>query len=520
MRAAPAFAHAFGERYDLPVPLWLYLIGAGAAVLLSFVVMALFVRGASEFQRYPRFDLLRRPVGRFLAHPFTLSVVRALSVGVFLLVLATGFFGNQDAIRNIAPTLVWVLWWVGMAYVSALVGDAWALINPWRILFAWLEKLYRLVAGKELPVLGRPYPKWLGYWPAVLFFLVFAWAEIVWHHSEEPGNVALLAAVYSAITWAGMFIFGREEWLRRGETFSVVFGLLARFAPMEVRVTNREVCASCQSEECGQNPSECVNCYVCLSRAARADREWSLRPYSVGLLTLRPVGTSRMVFVLLMLATVTFDGFTETPAWAATLDWIASAPFLRSFLLGLQSKGVDLLAAIQTAALILFPVLFFLVYWFFGWLMRMTAGFAASSEAGGVKAAQPSVGEVARFFVLSLIPIAIAYHLAHYLSFLLIAGQLVIPLASDPFGFGWDLFGTINYRFRIDVVNARFVWFTAVCAIVVGHIVAVVLSHVMALRVYQDHRAALRSQYPMLLLMIVYTLLSLWILAQPVIKGA
>ncbi len=128
------------------------------------------------------------------------------------------------------------------------------------------------------------------------------------------------------------------------------------------------------------------------------------------------------------------------------------------------------------------------------------------------------VGELAELFVLSIIPIALAYHLAHYLLFLLIVGQYMIPLASDPFGFGGDLFGITLYMVDIGIVNARFVWITSVIAIVTGHIIAVWLAHVVALRRFRDSRAALRSQIPMLFLMVAYTMLSLWILAQPVVE--
>ena len=102
-----------------------------------------------------------------------------------------------------------------------------------------------------------------------------------------------------------------------------------------------------------------------------------------------------------------------------------------------------------------------------------------------------SIGELARLLVLSIIPIALAYHLAHYLSFLLIVGQYMIPLPSDPFGFGWNLFGTTLYMVDIGIVNARFVWITSVIAIVTGHIIAVWLAHVVALRRFRDSRVAL-----------------------------
>jgi len=113
----------------------------------------------------------------------------------------------------------------------------------------------------------------------------------------------------------------------------------------------------------------------------------------------------------------------------------------------------------------------------------------------------------------------VAYHLAHYCSMLAIAGQFIIPLASDPFGYGWDLFGTMLYRIDIGLVDARFIWYLSVAAIVTGHIIAVWISHATAYAVF-DADTARRSQYPMLLLMVAYTMLSLWILAQPIVELA
>ena len=90
---------------------------------------------------------------------------------------------------------------------------------------------------------------------------------------------------------------------------------------------------------------------------------------------------------------------------------------------------------------------------------------------------------MARSFAFTLVPIAIGYHLAHYLTFLLVQGQYIIPLLSDPFGWGWNLFGTAGYRVDIAIVGARFSWYAAVLAILIGHIAAVYLAHRKAMRV-------------------------------------
>ncbi|MDP6786319.1 MAG: hypothetical protein QGI13_04235 [Rhodospirillales bacterium] len=197
----------------------------------------------------------------------------------------------------------------------------------------------------------------------------------------------------------------------------------------------------------------------------------------------------------------------ETPLWAGILDRIAESQTLRVPLIALQKAGIDLVALIKTVALVVLPCLFVAVFVVFGHAIAMFG-------AGGRVPTRDVVG----YFVLSLVPIAIAYHLSHYLSYLLIAGQYVVPLISDPFGLGWDLFGTAAYRIDIGIVNAKLIWYVSVTAIVVGHALAVYISHVSAMRVFAERGAALRSQIPMLVLMVAYTMISLWILSQPIVN--
>ena len=120
--------------------------------------------------------------------------------------------------------------------------------------------------------------------------------------------------------------------------------------------------------------------------------------------------------------------------------------------------------AIRTAGLVAF------------WLVFLAAYVGVSALMSALAAGRPSPLAMAQSFAFTLVPIAIGYHLAHYLTFLLIQGQYIIPLASDPFGFGWNLFGTAGYRVDIAIVDARFAWVTAVTAILAGHIAAVYLA--------------------------------------------
>ena len=477
-----AFAHGLGESQDLPIPLWLYLFGASAVVLVSFVQIGLFVGEGHTLRRYPRFDLLRASLLRtLLASRPLLSGLRLLSVVLFLLVILVGLLGNQDAGLNFAPTFVWIIWWVGFGFFVAFVGNAWVLLNPWKILFEWADGLARRLGGGKGLALDEPYPPSFGLWPALGFYTVFVWVEIVFEGSSVPFIIALFTVNYSVLTWAGMFVFGKEPWLQRCEAFSVFFGIFARFAPTEVRASDPELCRHCRGT-CRTAEESCVNCYECFARAKPEDRELNLRPWAVGLALPERVPPGGLAFVIFVLAAVAFDSLLETPQWAE-LYYLTSVP--------------------KTLGLVALPLFFLAVY----------LGFVKLSQVFG--GGHIPFGQLTAAYVYSLVPIAIAYQVAHYYTYLLIQGQAIIALLSDPFGWGWNLFGTADYKINASLFEADFIWYSQVALIVVGHVIAVYLAHVVALRLLRAPKLAMRSQYPMLALMILYTVFSLWILSQP-----
>jgi hypothetical protein len=500
--ARPAFAHGFGQTYTLPVPLSYFLIGAAATVALSFVVVGFFVQSGQATQSYPTYNLLRLGwFRRTLASPIFIWFLGACSIFLFLLLFVAAFGGTNRPIENISPTFVWIIWWVGMGYVCALLGNAWGLVNPWKVSYEWLEQVFarKPKRGKEKKR-GQArfvmrYPANWDVWPAVALFLLFAWLENVYSGAAVPQKLGILVLIYTLITWGGMYLFGKHVWLTRGEAFSVLFSLFGRFSPTEARVKDTSACRSCEVE-CSPTAEGCVDCYACYERAAPEQREFNLRPFAVGLARPGRISTAMLVFVVLTLATVTFDGLNETSAWNSVQRFFQ------------DRMGAGVASVVDTVGLLAVPTGFLAVYFGFSWLMKRLSGTDAS------------VAELARVFVFSLVPIALAYNVAHYISLLAVQGQLLIPLSSDPFGYGWDLFGSASYRVNLLVINAKFLWFTSIAVIVLGHIIAVYLAHLVSLRQMQGHSQALRSQYPMLLLMVGYTATSLWIIAQPIVVAA
>lgn len=453
-----AWAHAFGERYDLPVPLGYFVAGAAATVALSFVVAALFMRKRASGTQGAGLVIESGP---FV--PVLRVVLQLLGVALLLAIVAAGLLGTRNPEMNLAPVLVWIIWWVGLSFVCACLGNLWSALDPWRALFEWVQaaaKRAGLARGIEL---GLRYPAWLGAWPAVVLLLAFVWIEVLYPHAVLPSQLALLALAWSAFTLAGMACFGADTWRRNADVFAIYFSMLGRFAPVA---------------------------------RGSGSRSLRLRPWGRGLIESGAGSFAMVGFVLAMLGTVLFDGLLGTQVMGLAQRWLAATvPGLA------DGKGYF----VGTTGLIGV------------WLAFLGAYFAACAASARLASGR-STGELARLFAFTLVPIAIAYNIAHYFTYLLVHGQLIIPILSDPLGRGWDLFGTLQYYPDIGIVSARATWQLAVGSIVLGHIVAIWLAHRVALSTFRDAREAVIASVPMTLLMVVYTAISLLVMAEPLVQ--
>jgi hypothetical protein len=453
---APALAHAFAERYDLPLPLGFYLAGAGLAVALSFLGSFLLMRPG----RMPAL-FVDIPVPPVLAS-MTRVLIRAAALALLAVVIVTGVAGPESPTQNFATVFIWVIWWVGFALFTALVVDLWSMGNPFRTIIDGLLRLARAGRRERLPASG------VG-WLAVAGLLFIAWLELVSDWSEAPRALVLIVTVYAAFLLAGSVMAGPRRWFEAADPLTRLFDLLGHVAPI----------------------------------ATPAGRV-RLRLPASGLVGMK-VGAAGAVFIVCLIAIVLFDGLAETPFWAGILDWITRSQTLRPWLLDLRDAGVDILKLIRSIGLLTMVAVAVLLY------LGLTLVVCRS-----VRGAQP-LGRIFTGFAASLLPIAVAYHLAHYASYLALAGQLILPIASDPMGLGWDLFGTANHRIDLGAINAEEVWWIAAAALVTGHALSVFVAHAEALRLFPERRQAIRSQLPMMVFMVGLTSLSLWILAQPIV---
>lgn len=475
---APVAAHAIGGTFQLPVPLWLYLAAAAIAVTASFVVTALVTRRAGDEMRYPALALPAGPAAVIR------TLLRVIGVAWWYGAIAVGFLVGD--ISPLPAVLLWIGIWVGLPIVAALLGNPWPSLSPFRATFGALEWAGRRAGLQRLDA-GLPYPAGLSRWPAVLLLGTGIWAELVLPGSEVAGTVAWLMLAYTAFTLAGMLLFGQIAWLRNAELFEVELGWFGRVGPIGRRSVDRELCDGCGE---GCDPARCVDCPECATAADDPERRPELRPWLVGLVEVRRAGWSDAAFIVLALAGVSYDGMRETAFGAALLN--ALLPPVQ----GLFGTTGTTFLVVDTLALILVVVAFVLAF----------ALIVVVTHRLGDPAVRRPIGAVAGVYAATLLPIAAGYLIAHYLT-LVIQGAVWLPsLVADPL---------MSLAPELDWIPTGLVWYLSVAAIVIGHVAAIVLAHRHALR--DAPARAVVSGLPMVGLMIGYTILSLWIIAQPIV---
>jgi hypothetical protein len=473
----PVLGHAIGQVFSLPVPLTLYLAAAGFAVAASFVVSVVVIRPAGERARYAVM-----PVPASLARPVSIFL-QLIGIGWWFGTIVSGYL--VDRASPLPAVLFWIGVWVGLPITAAVLGNAWPSLSPFRTVHGAFEWLTRRM-GMERADLGVPYPVGLGRWPAVALLFAALWGELILPGRTEPSAVANLLLGYTIVTLLGMLVFGRVAWLRNAELFEVLLGWLGRIGPVGRRVVEPTVCDGC-TEAC--DPEHCVDCPECATAAEPGERRTELRWWFTGLTEVRSVGWSDAAFIVLALSGVTFDGLKETAFWGT----IASAVFPAVISM---FGALDAVLIVQTGGLLGLWLVFLAAFGIAGWLTR---------NLHDPSHHPPRLGAIAGTYASTLLPIAAGYLVAHYLTEV-VQGAVWLPeLLANPLATSAP---------PLDWMPVSGVWYLSVAAIVLGHIVAVVLAHRIALR--DSPARPVLAGLPLVVLMVGYTVLSLWIIAAPI----
>ncbi|MEM6374817.1 MAG: hypothetical protein AAF686_01165 [Pseudomonadota bacterium] len=424
------------------LPTDIYIAAGVAAVMLTVLALA-FLPGRVVVNLFRPSRPLAVPNVR-LCH-----VTRPVGTLILVVLLWQGFTGPRDPVSNSLVLMVWVFWWIGLVSVQGLVGDIWNWINPW--LGVTSITGYRKLIS---------YPRWLGYWPACLGFVLFSGFLLADIAPSDPARLASAVTVYFLVSLLGLYVFG-PVWLLRAEAVSVLMRAYGRVAPF-----------------------------------ARVGRKLRLGFWGWQPVCHRPPALSLAVFIVLLLGVGSFDGLNETFWW---IGFIGLNPL--EFTGRSAAQWQNMTGLLVANAALLF------VFWSGLW-----AGAQFSDDP------QPSA-QLLRVYAPTLLPIAMGYHVAHYLTALLVEAQYLWIWLDDPLGNGTHWLGQEDFQVTTGFFNRQdsveMIFVTQAAAIVLGHVVAILMAHATAYRVTGSHRAAVIGQMPLALFMIAYTFLGLWLLATP-----
>ncbi len=495
----------------LPAPV--YYAGVAFILILSFFVIehrAGRERAHPSSAPRPRFDLLTfAPLRRLLVHPATRPVSQLLMVAIFLVIIAAGLFGTQLPTKNIAPLLTWTVWWCGLVLLVLYLGKAWCYVCPWDALSGWAEGLRLWSPKKESLSLGLRWPRWMrNIWPATILFVGLTWLELGFGVTMNPRATAWLALLMLGLAFTSAFIFDRRSFCRYGCLVGRISGLYALFSPIEVRARDKDVCRSCATHSCykGNEAGEacptfqflptmeqntyCISCMECVKTCEEDNVALNMRPWGEDLLLHRKPRSDEAYLALLMLALTGFHGLTMTPGWRDMVESLSAA-------LGI---GETLAFSIGMVTVMVGPIALYAL------LVAISRWFAGVRRRGYY--------EYFMRYAYALLPIAVFYHLAHNSEHLLMEGQRLLALVSDPFGFQWDLFGTAWLEPQ-SLVSMQTLWAIQVLLVVMGHVYSLWAARHAAVGLMPSGRAIVRSQLPMLGAMIMFSTMSLWLLKQP-----
>jgi hypothetical protein len=455
------YAHALPTSQDLPIPDWLFAWGASIVLIVSFFALSI-------GWRQPRFEGDHwRPLAAGLSRAVLGAPAQVLYglLGVFLLgvTVYAGLTGTEAADRNFAITFVFVTVWLGFPVLSAFLGDVFRPFNPWRAIGRAVGGAFTALAGQRPAHLA--YPERLGRWPAAVGLVALVWLEIVYGPGSgvavglSPETTAVATLIYTVYTLAMMALFGAEKWCERGEILSVYFGMFAQLG-----------CFGVKDGRLGRR------------KPFSAATSWATVPGSAAL-------------VIASIGTTSFDGAQEG-AFQNAIDGVVGR---------FADAGFSALTAARSGA-----TLFLLLCIAGVWLVYLLGvrGMATVGRA-------PSPKRLYSGFAHTLIPIALAYLVAHYFSLFVFQEQAQFTyLLSDPLGTSsTDLFGTASGGIDYTVIRANTIWYVQVGALVVGHVIGLILAHDRATAYWGDYREAARSQYWMLAVMVAFTCFGLYLLS-------
>jgi len=457
----PVLAHTSQQGFVLLLPTGVYTAAGIAVVIATVLALALLPHQATA----RIFSHLRWQSRGSKQRLSQLSSWIAFLMLVSL--IALGLFGPNDPLENLLPLTIWSLWWIAIVSVQGVIGDVWHWVNPWFGISRWLGKKNRLS-----PTPTTASSTAASVWPALILLLGFYLLMLADIAPDDPRRLATIVGLYTIVSLLGIYLVGAARWFTEFDFTAVLMRLYGYLA--------------------------------FLSRSPKQPNYSGFGTPGWAIFEHPQPSFSLALFALVMLGCGSFDGVNETFWW---LGIIGVNP--------LDFQGRSTIVLETGAGLLSANVLLIGIFAACVWL-----GLRMASTKNTV---QP-VTFHAMFCSLALcvLPIALAYHVAHFITAFLVNVQYSVAALSDPFDKGSDYLGLGQFYVTEGFLNnhhtVEILWLSQAGIVVLGHVLSILLSHGVAVRLFGNRRTAVLSQIPLAAFMVAYTFLGLWLLASP--RGA
>ncbi|MFQ5909885.1 MAG: 4Fe-4S binding protein, partial [Thermoplasmata archaeon] len=366
-----------------------------------------------------------------------------VNLAVFLLVIITGIFGVQTGNQNLSIVFIWILWWFALiAILVPFASRAWCGMCPLPSLGEWLERRSIIsVKGKSYG-LNKKWPKKLkNLWLVNSFFLGIAlFSPFVTTHPMVTGVLMLSLLIMPIFLH---FVFEKRVFCKYVCPVGGFLGLYSNFSCLELRVEDREVCYRHKTKECIRGSSDesptpgygcpwfefpqnlkrnsyCGLCMECVRTCPKDNTNIYLRPFAVDLIRdTKEKDTSEawksliMLNLAMMYSLVLLGPYGDLKDWATFADGVPMFAFYSLIFLG--------------TSLVFLPALFLLFVLLSRWL---------------AKARDIAVKRLFIDYSMALVPIGLMGWIAFSIALIQVNWSYILNVASDPFGWGWNLLGT------------------------------------------------------------------------------
>jgi len=453
-----------------------YLHDTGVKCVLVFsvfmVLLSVFKRPSEQKRKYFRINLFgMRSVKAFFKGRIPRFIFQSVMVFFFFLAVAAGFYGYDVYMYNFATIAVWTTWWAGIVFLVVIAGTAWCMVCPWDAVASWFESLSLWKKGKSSLSLGLKWPKFLSNSvPAIFLFSLLTWLELGFHITKHPKYTAIVTLIMVVLALAFILVYEKKIFCKYICFVGRICGAYAMFAPIELRSKKKKVCGGCKGKFCYNGSDKghpcptglcmetmdsdmyCTLCGECVKSCPNNNITLYARSFGRGILNrTSSFRWDEISFMLILLALTLFHGISMTPNWGIYLDALK----MKFHLTELQAFSLSMLS---------FEIITMIVFFVVG-----TGSFALN-----IKDDRDFKSTMTIYACIAII-IAIAYHLAHSSSHFFMEGIKILPTLSDPFGFGWDLFGTANIA-EVPILNQDTIWNLQAAFVMLGHFFAVLTS--------------------------------------------